>query len=625
MANDGLNEFSTHDLWIEARQFAISLTRESPTSLKLTIKKPISLDVVDGALITIGSKEVTQQNYPQDGESYHGSTVYGDISASTVDGFQVVAFYSQILSNPFPTGTLTADGKFYTWDIIVTNTDANTLYYASIHPTSNILQYYPIGVQSYPLEASRIEKDSSTYAGNIPNLTVAPTNPTHGFIYYDKTLNVVQYWDGDLSVWIPSRIDNILTGPTNPCNIGQVYLLAGSNQLKIFANNKWNDITSSNFQFKVGMTWVPFNSSSLVVSLPDAKQVGDFVYNLTTQQYFYWDGTTWNKPEPTNSIFTSGGVIPAFTTPVTVEYSEFINPTKGLLFYNSSTKNLMIWNGSSWIRANTDQQGTPLSDKIGYGSDGSYDERLRLIKILKAQMGYPSVCVELTEEHFNIAIDNALDTYRQLSGGAYEKRYILFNLNPNQSLYFLNSPVDGTDRVVTVSAIHRLSILGANAMNWNNQVYFQAFMNQVYNNGNNDILSVHLMHSMAEEFNKVFAGNYMYTWNEARRELVLLRRVVSPEKVILEVQLERPEQEIFLDRWCKQFIQNWALAECKNYLGLIRSKYSSGTPGAGGNITLNGEALLSEAEADFTALKQGILDFEYGGIADNGGIAFIIG
>jgi hypothetical protein len=191
-------------------------------------------------------------------------------------------------------------------------------------------------------------------------------------------------------------------------------------------------------------------------------------------------------------------------------------------------------------------------------------------------------------------------------------------------VYHLNSPVDHTDAVVTVQHVWRLNLFGVTGGGPDN-TWGQAFAQQFYNyaGGGNDLLSVYLVHQWSEEFQRIFAGDIPFTWNEARRELTLKRAIRQDERVVLEVELERTEQELLLDRWCKQFIQNWALAECKEMLGLIRSKFSSGTPGPAGTITLNGETLLAEARQDFTELKQSLLDYEYNN-AEHGNVSFLM-
>jgi hypothetical protein len=634
------NAKTTHDLWIEAREFNITISRPTPTTIKLDIVYPKDLAVTDGAVVLLHDRSITPNNYPQDGQRYTASTDWtapvDEVGGPTV-GANVVAFYSTILGNPLPTA-LSADGTEYTFSVTITNTDPNTIYYGSVHALSNVLQYYPIGVQSYPLEASRIEKDSSSYAGSIPSLAEAPTNPTNGFVYYDKGLGILQYWTG--TSWISTRDDNVPTGPIDPGQAGQTYFLTVDATIRIFDGTKWVIATPTNLQFRLPTnTWAPLGKVSSGVYLPtlpdafganqpvlpDAPALGDFFFDFTQQRGFYWDGINWTYPTSANSLFSKPPMMPAFITPLRAEGSQLPSPYLGQLFYNTTKKVLNVWNGTTWIQANTDQQGTPISDKVGIGSDGSYEARIRLIKVLKNQLGYPVQCVELKEEQFNIAIDNALDTYRQLCDHAYSQRFIIMTLSEDQQTYYLNSSSDNTDKVVSVHKINRLNILGANSLNWDTNVYFQNFVNQYYTSGYTDMLSIHMVHSLSEDFQRLFAGDMPFIWDEATRELTILRKVARAERIILEVEIERTEQELLLDRWCKQWLQNWALAECKEYLGLIRTKYSSGTPGPSGPINLNGELLLSDARQDMTDLREQLLNYEFGGLIGKGNVSFLMG
>lgn len=631
MADSLFTEISTHDLWIAARQFDLDIARPSPDTIKLTVRYPLSpaknhsYSAIDGAVLTLGTKALTPNGYPNDGTQYtNASTVWGDRTADMIGPAQVISFWSNILDRALPAEVLLADGVTVEFSVIITGTDANTLYYASVHACTNVLQYYPIGIQSYPLEASRVEKDSSSFTGSIPSLPSAPVSPTPGMVYFDQQLNCVQYWDATQTVWIPTRTDAIITGTFNPGILGHAYMLAG-NVLKVFDGLAWVTGTALNTQLRTVDGWAPLNAVSSLTALPAQPSLGDLIYSYTSQRVQYWDGRAWQTPSPSTSLFTTGSaLVPAFTVPFSFEGSEMVTPYPGLLFYNTSQRQLNVFNGSTWEQANTAQQGTNITDKIGIGNDGSYDERLRLINILKAQLGWPAVCVELSEEQFNIALDNALDTYRQLSVGGYEQRFFTFRLIKDQLIYYLNSPVDRTDSVVSVMKIHRLNLFGVTGSGPDN-TWGQAFAQQFYNlaDGGGNMLSTHLVHSWSEDFTRMFAGDVPFTWNEARRELTLKRAIRQDEKIVLEVECERSEQELLLDRWCKQFLQNWALAECKEYLGMIRSKYSSGTPGANGTITLNGDTLLAEARQDFTELKEALLNYEYQN-AEHSNISFLL-
>lgn len=613
---------TTHDLWVEARTFSIDIARPTPTTIELTIKRPAVTLTVDGAVVTFGVKAISAINHPQDGTQYVPSTDFG-APADMIGEAQVVGFYSNILDLPWPEGTTVQAINTTTNKITITNTLPTQIYYASVHGMSNTLQYYPIGVQSYALEASEQTKNNSTYTGNIPSLPEAPLSPLVGTVYFDQQLNLVQYWTG--AAWIPTRSDAILTGTVYPGVQGQTYLLAGS-RLMTFNGFRWVQNDSGNTQLRVGTSWVPLQNVSSNVRAPNPVGIGDFYWDYTRQRGYYWDGADWIIPSNTNTLFNTGStLVPAFIMPIELEPMELPAPYIGQLFYNTITKTLDAWTGSMWKQVNTDQAGSATSEKIAIGNDGSYDQRIELINVLKGQLGWPIVCAELKEEQFNIAIDNALDNYRLWSSGAYRMQYILFLLIPQQQIYYLNSAADRTDRIVDVQKVHRMNMGGVNHINGPDAVWSSNILTSYYNAGAVDTLSFHLAASQAEDLQRLFAGDMTFLWDEPSRELTLLRKVYNSEKVILQCMMERTEQELMVDRWSRQFIQNWALAEAKYQLGMIRSKFSSGTPGAAGTISLNGELLISEARQDMTELKEEILNYEYGGHIGHGNVSFLIG
>jgi len=627
---------TTHDLWIEARQFSIEVTRPTPTSILLTITRPYALEVTDGAVVLLSDKPISASNYPRDGEPYAADPNPDWLNPiQRIGDAQVVGAYHTALSKPFPeTEQVTADAvttnmvsAFKTFTITVNNTNPNTIYYASVHASSNIMQYYPIGVQSYPLVGAITERGTSSYTGNIPSFPSAPTAPSPGMVYYDQVLNLVQYFDANTGTWIPTLSESIMSGPYNPGTLGQVYMFGSS--LRIFDGVKWVPLTSDNLVLRsaVGDPWVKLHTFSSRVDRPSVFQAGTMYYDYTLERLYYYNGADWVTPNATNALLDRGGdQVPAFIRPITLEPEELRNPYIGQLFYNTTTKDLNAWNGVSWNKVNTDQEGSPSTDKIGIGNDGSYDERIQLIKVLNAQMGWPQLCVELQEEQFNIAIDNAIQNYRQLSSGAYKRGFILFRLIAGQQKYYLNSAVDKTDHIVDIHKIYRVSPYGFGGAG-PNDVWAQAFAQQYYEfaAGQGDILTTHLLSSYGEEISRVFAGELMFQWDEPSHELLILRGVHASEIVVIEAMLERSEQELLTDRWCQQYIQGWAMAELKMTLGLIRSKFASGTPGPGGSITLNGELLIAEARQDMTELKEELLNYEYGGPVGMGNCSFLIG
>jgi hypothetical protein len=145
-----------------------------------------------------------------------------------------------------------------------------------------------------------------------------------------------------------------------------------------------------------------------------------------------------------------------------------------------------------------------------------------------------------------------------------------------------------------------------------NSIYAQQFLTQFYAPGQGfDLVAIHLMAALSEAYSLLFAGEVSFNWRETTRELKLYRRFSAYEKVLIECSMEKPEQELLVDRWTQQWIQQWAEAECMFILAQIRGKFSS-LPGPGGGLSLNADTLMSEgARLQEDCLRQ-IKDFEVG-------------
>lgn len=617
------HQLTTHELWVDGRKMIISATKIAPTTLRLTWDLPPNPTAYDGAIVLLSEERLSSPNFPADGQRYTASSNWAATADYIGQAKVVAAFYGYFGDDITQTS------------VDVTNVDPDKIYYASIHAASNILQYFTVGIQSYPLESSRFEKHSETYAGSIPASADPPENPTNGQAYFDSSANAVFVWNEDLTSWVKANQKTIPTGDRIPILKNQLFFNNIDAQIKFFSGQAWVECTAANTRVKLGSGWAPFNSAQVLPAYPDSPTVGDFVhvtlkaaisapsqvevkvftlgawFNPSPNLVEVFDGTAWNQIQ--------------IGTEISGQFDPNI-PSIGDFFYDMSRKDLMVWAGSEWSKADTQNEGSPTTDKIGIGTDGSYDERLRLITVLKHQLGYPAVCSELTEENFNVAIDNALDEFRRRADNAYAHKYISFSVKKGQVNYYLNDPRDKTDRIVNVIKIHRINHLGISSLSAETGLYAQAFFNQLYQGSNVDVLAIHLMNSLSENYEKIFAGNLSFTWDEASRQLTILRRILQDEeRVLLEVSMERPEQELLYDRWAKQWLQGWAQSECWEMLGEIRSKYGS-LPGPNGGISMNGDSLLSRATEQQAELLRQLSDFEVGnGGVNFGNTAFMIG
>jgi hypothetical protein len=212
----------------------------------------------------------------------------------------------------------------------------------------------------------------------------------------------------------------------------------------------------------------------------------------------------------------------------------------------------------------------------------------------------------------NFALSKALSEFRQRSDSAYEHRYISFTIKNGQQTYYLNDPRAQTDLVVDVLKVHRVSALGINSLPAEFGLYAQAFYNQIFDGPNVDLVSIHLVSQLSELFEKIFASDLMFKWNERTREITFIRNIQRDlERVVLEVTMEQANDTLLRDRMTRNWIQDWAYAEAMEMLGMIRSKYSS-LGSASGSLSLNGDTLLTRATELKENLKQQLIDFEVG-------------
>lgn len=246
-----------------------------------------------------------------------------------------------------------------------------------------------------------------------------------------------------------------------------------------------------------------------------------------------------------------------------------------------------------------------------------YTNRQDLIRELRLRLADNIVDVELDREHYDVAIDLALNKYRQLSSGAYEESVMFIRTLPGVTEYTLPA------EVIDVQRLYRRGV-GTNSGSGSNFDPFDVAFNNMYllNAGQiGGIATFDFFSQYKETIGRVFGSQYNFIWNRNSKKLQILRNVNIDEDVGVGVYNFVPEMVLLRDIYASPWLASYALAQCKKMLGEARSKYQSGLPGAGGGIILNGEQLKSEAENEVAALLESIHNMEEGNLP----LTFIIG
>lgn len=250
-------------------------------------------------------------------------------------------------------------------------------------------------------------------------------------------------------------------------------------------------------------------------------------------------------------------------------------------------------------------------NQIGYGN------RQDLIRDLQLRLADGIVDVELDREHYDSAIDQGLNKYRQLSSGSVEESVIFIQTQDGVTEYTL------PNEVIEVRRLYRRGV-GTNSGSGSDFDPFDVAFNNMYllNAGQiGGIATFDAFSQYKETIGRVFGSEYNFLWNRNTKILKILRNVKAAEEVAVGVYNFVPEQTLLGDVYAGKWLADYALASSKFMLGEARSKYMGGLPGAGGAITLNGEQLKAEAAGEIEQLHASVHLMEEG----NTPLGFIIG
>ena len=254
------------------------------------------------------------------------------------------------------------------------------------------------------------------------------------------------------------------------------------------------------------------------------------------------------------------------------------------------------------------------------GQSDSVTERNIVFEYVRTMLGDGMVEVELDPKHYEIALDRAIDRYRQRSSNAVEESYMFLQLIQDVNEYRL------PNEIITVQSIFRRSVGSRSGLGAGGTL-FEPF-NLAYTNSY--LLSGSMMGGLAtyELFagyqklvGRMFGSYIEFKWKPTSHTLTILQRPFAQgEQVLLRTHNYRPDFVLLQDIYAKQWLKDYTLATAKMMLGQARSKFGS-IAGPGSPITLNGNALIAEAKEELVALDKEIDNNTAGGTP----LTFVIG
>lgn len=222
-----------------------------------------------------------------------------------------------------------------------------------------------------------------------------------------------------------------------------------------------------------------------------------------------------------------------------------------------------------------------------------------LFNYVEKRLGGGIVDVELDPDHYEVAYDKALTTYRQRAQNAYEESYAVVELQENQNTYTLPQEVSSVRQVFRRTMGDATGPYSSSFDPFSSATLNVYLLNYSYGGG----LATYDMYTQYVEMAARMFGGYMnYTFNPVTKQLSLVRDPKSSgEQILLWTYNLKPEILLLQDNAMKQWLRDYTFAASKMIIGEAREKFAS-IAGPQGGTALNGSSLKAEAQAEMDKL-----------------------
>lgn len=226
--------------------------------------------------------------------------------------------------------------------------------------------------------------------------------------------------------------------------------------------------------------------------------------------------------------------------------------------------------------------------------------RQKLIKEVYLRLGGGMVEVELTPEHYDLAVDMAFDRYRQRSSNASAERLAFIDLQPEQTEYVLPQEVQ------LVKQLYRRGTSGtASGTGVSFDPFGAAFVNQSsvgLGTGSGSLLTYELYAEFQETVGRMFGLFINYTWNPSTKVLSITRHIKAKETILMQIYVDRSEEELLADAYARPWLRDYTTAQCMLMMAGPRGKFAS-MVGPQGGTTMNAAELKADAQAELDRLE----------------------
>jgi hypothetical protein len=212
-----------------------------------------------------------------------------------------------------------------------------------------------------------------------------------------------------------------------------------------------------------------------------------------------------------------------------------------------------------------------------------------LYRVIHIRLGGSSVEVELEQDDYDAALDEALRVYRANSQNSISFGWLFVQLEIAKQHYTLPHWVDEVQEIRRI----RSGLLPGQPFEPFSMAFLQGALGQ-FSGGTADLVSFEAMAEYQELYGRMFGEFVPYTFNRQKKDLFIHRYPRVVEQLGLEISATKPLDELLSDTTSHRWLRSYAEAEARSILAEKYTKYASQV-GAQGAITLKGSQLIEQA------------------------------
>lgn len=215
------------------------------------------------------------------------------------------------------------------------------------------------------------------------------------------------------------------------------------------------------------------------------------------------------------------------------------------------------------------------------------------------ELGHPVIQINLTDEQIDNRIDRALNYFIQFHFDATEKTYYKYQITPTDAT---NGYITLPENIMGVVRVFDLGTYFSGSDTLFN-VRYQLALNEIYTLMSSSLAPYYVAMYHLADIQELLVGKTQIRYTRAKNRLhidINANKLVPGYWVVVEAyQVIDPEEypKIYNDVW----LQRYATALIKELWGSVLTKFTMTLPG---NVTYNGQQILSDAQSAITMLEQ---------------------